>query len=217
MTVQESPAFQGLPVPAIATWSAEQNVSPRVIQRGFGIGYLDPIDDSLARDHRHVLWTRWSLGRGKGQPQFNSVHPARQRRAMVDLLCQVCFKPAGDEDEGTLFITGANGRSGSQGPIEDGEITANPPVHLDCALEAAQHCPHLLNGHVAARVMYPTSWGVFGTRYDLGGLFPIARPEPTQVSYDSDDRRFVLAHHVLMELDGCQPVDLTKEARRARL
>ncbi|MFF7183155.1 hypothetical protein [Streptomyces sp. NPDC008121] len=201
---------KGVPVPAVTGWSVEREMTPRVI------GFADASLDLRARDPWKVLWRLWTLGRGKGEPEFKAVHPLRQRRAALYTLCQVCDQPAEDEERGTLFVLGANGTAGL-GAIQDLELASEPPVHPRCAIEAIARCPHLRNGHVAARVQWPVPWGVRGTRYGLTRSWPKQRPEQVNVSYASEDRRLVLADRVLIELHGCQPVDLAEEARCAQL
>ncbi|MFD4320463.1 hypothetical protein [Streptomyces sp. NPDC058548] len=207
--------YKGVPVPAVTGWSVEREMTPAVVPRGFGIGFADPMLDARARDPWKVLWRMWTLGRGKGEPEFAAVHPLRQRRAALHMLCQVCDQPAHDEKLGALFVLGANSTSGT-GPIQNLELTSEPPIHPWCALEARARCPHLRKGYVAARVESPVPWGVRGTVYDLTGSWPNPRPRLENVSYAIDARRFVLADRVMIELHGCRPVDLDAEARRAQ-
>ena len=78
---------------------------------------------------------------GDGEPQFASVHVTRQRRAMIDLLCHVCGQPTVTGDR-YLFPNAAGGLV----TLHDGSELYGcnvPPVHLACALEAMQVCPHL--------------------------------------------------------------------------
>ncbi|MFD0371116.1 hypothetical protein [Streptomyces sp. NPDC127114] len=206
---------KGVPVPAITGWSVEQETTPPLIQRGFGIGFADAVLDAQARDSWQVLWRLWTLGRSKGEPDFKAVHPLRQRRAARDMLCQMCGGPAQDEKRGTLFVLGSDADSGL-GAIRQGEITSEPPLHPECAVEAVTRCPHLRKGYVAARVEWPVPWGVRGTVYDLTELWPQPRREQENVGYGSDARRFVLADRILIELHGCRTVDLDEEVRRAQ-
>ncbi|MFF0481950.1 hypothetical protein [Streptomyces sp. NPDC004435] len=183
--------------------------------RDFGIGFRDDHDDHISRDRWHVLWKRWTVSRGVGQPVLSGGHPSRQRRAMLDMLCQFCFLPAEDTILGTLFLLGDTTRSGLRGPVRDGEITSTPPVHLACALSAVELSPDRLKGLTAARVKAALPWGVIGTRYKIARPFPVAEPDLTSMSYDNDNIRFMLAQQALVELHGCEPVDLVEEARNA--
>ncbi len=80
-------------VPFITAWSAERSVRPEVIALpGAGLAYRDEVP--YDRDSDGNLWTRMTLRRGCGRPEFGRVHPGRQRRAMRRLLCQVCGGPA---------------------------------------------------------------------------------------------------------------------------
>lgn len=208
---------QGMPVPLIARWTTERDVTPLVVARGFGIGFRDDYDDDASRDRWHVLWGRRTINQGVGEPVLSGVHPARQRRAMLDMLCQFCFLPAEDITLGTLFLLGDNSRSGRHGPVKDGEVTSSPPVHLKCTRSVVERWPHLLKGYAAVRVGAALPWGVIGTRYKIARPFPVAEPDPATVSYDNDKIRFVLAHQALVELYGCEPVDLAEEVRHASL
>ncbi len=75
---------------------------PIVLPGNRGIGYRD--ETPLDRDERGVLLKRTRDAQGHGKPRFGAVHPARQRRAMANLLCQVCGNPADTNDEGTLWL-----------------------------------------------------------------------------------------------------------------
>ncbi|BAU86938.1 hypothetical protein SLA_6069 [Streptomyces laurentii] len=213
------PVYRGLPVPAVATWEGEWEVTPAVYLRGGRISYADPLFDASQR-HRGALWRVWSLARDKGVPELGGVHPARQRLAMRRLLCQVCFLQTGTEaarEGGTLFVVGASSRAGTAGPIEDGERTPHPPVHLECAWESARSCPHLLEGMAAARVPTVRPWGVLGVLHASIGDHLVPVDPRVQVAYEDPYITRVLARQAVVELDGCRPVDLRAEAERAGL
>src|SRR5438270_10139290 len=100
---QQAPRSQLLkgpsgPVPYIAMWSAEKLPPARLLQTRSGVHYAD--ESMLDRDSDGVLWTRAGSRRGEGEPYYKKVHPLRQRKAMRQLLCQVCAEPADHNTKG---------------------------------------------------------------------------------------------------------------------
>src|SRR5690349_16017407 len=99
---------QGIPMPTIVPyttrWSAERKLQTPVIARpgGTGIAFADEILSD--RDRHGALWQRMPSRPGHGRPEFGKVHSGRQRRAMRNLLCQVCAGPADRDDRGTLWL-----------------------------------------------------------------------------------------------------------------
>src|SRR3989442_1499615 len=91
-----------MPVPYITTWSEENTLPTTVVQRRNGIAFADEI--LTDRDDHGVLWSRIPSLPGRGRPRCGKIHSPRQRRAMRDLLCQVCGKPADHNEEGTLWL-----------------------------------------------------------------------------------------------------------------
>ncbi|MFD7964386.1 hypothetical protein ACFV5J_26680 [Streptomyces zaomyceticus] len=219
MSLHTLPVHHGLRVPAIAPWSAERDVTPALVMRGGRVAYVDP-DLDAAQRHRGALWRVYSLGPGRGEPEFAGIHPARQRLAMRRLLCQVCFKPTAEEAArygGTLFLSGASDDAGTSGPIEEGEQTTHPPLHLACAWESATRCKHLLRGMVAARVKGVRQWGVLGVLHaSLRGLVVPIAPR-VRVGFHEADLPRVLARQAVAELHDVTPVDLRGEAECAGL
>jgi hypothetical protein len=106
---------------------------------------LEPTADGLAcrnatvadRDGDGVLWALTTSSPGLGEPLYSAVHSIRQRRAMRNLLCQVCGEPASPhtapdrDDEEVLWLIGADGERWHDWP--EGCLTAQPPVHSSCA------------------------------------------------------------------------------------
>ncbi|MFI8294086.1 hypothetical protein ACIGBL_33650 [Streptomyces sp. NPDC085614] len=197
-------SWKGVPVPYIVPWTGEQDITPTVVPRGFGIGFLDDDLNVQYRDTYGALWTQRALGRGRGEPLFQNVHPLRQRRAMLHMLCQVCGQPAEDDNRGTLFLIGA--RAAAQI-----ERTAHPPLCPPCAQRAVSLCPHLIRNHLALRSRRPTPWGIFGHRYAPGKPFPVSREQPEAMSYNNPDIRWMLAGQIVVELRHCIGVDLAEE------
>ena len=89
--------------PYITKWDAEQDLRPTLVMRpDGGIGYADELLDD--RDDHGVLWQQTAARHGVGRPAFGEVHPWRQRRAMIELLCQVCAGPADRTRDGVLWL-----------------------------------------------------------------------------------------------------------------
>lgn len=209
--------WNGVRVPYIAPWSGERPLARPVTTRrartGMVLGYTDEVE---AVDRKlDVLWTRVPLGRGRGEPKLDGVHPLRQRRCMVFLLCQVCGGPTLGKrrDERTLFVMRA--ADGEQ--IAEGEVTAVPPVHEACAGEAVRDCPKLGKGYRAALVEYTPAWGVAGVAYDRRTLKALAPPDGHDLAYApyGDDRLagWVVATREVVSLHGVTPVDLADLGR----
>lgn len=134
----------GSVVPYVGQWSGEESPPYRVIQHPNGrIGYSDEM--LLDRDEWGVLWVRLAGRIGTGRPLFTKLHPRRQRRAMLRLLCQVCAQPADHSKIGTLWLLpAADAQAGDL-------ITIQPPVCLACARLSVRMCPALRTSHVALR------------------------------------------------------------------
>ncbi|MFI1259213.1 hypothetical protein ACH4U6_36625 [Streptomyces netropsis] len=59
-----------------------------VIARAGRVASADETPDD--RDTHGVLWARQDHRPGEGLPLFGRIHSARQRHAMLHLLCQIC-------------------------------------------------------------------------------------------------------------------------------
>lgn len=219
MSLESLPLHRGLRVPHVAAWTSEDDISPAVISLDGILRYVDPLVDAACR-WRGALWRRLARAQGEGEPIFDALHPGRHRRAMAKQLCQVCGWPTAQEAAdagGALYLVGANSSSGIADSIREGERTENPPVHLACAWEAAQRCPHLLEGYTAARVTRPEQWGVGGILHMPVGGTVIPLQEDAEVAYDSPSIRWMLAEWAVVRLYGVTPVDLIAEAAHAGL
>jgi hypothetical protein len=192
-------------VPYVTAWSSERASNVVVAgAAGSGIGFADELPSD--RDEHGVLWRRTPLRQGTGRPEFGKVHALRQRRAMRDLLCQVCGAPADRTEDGVLWLLGED-RADWPGWPERMAAT-QPPVCLGCARVAVRTCPYLHRvGAVAVRVAAPRVGGVYGALYRPGFPFPV-RTDDAIVSYEDPAARWVLAARLVMELDGCTFVDL---------
>jgi hypothetical protein len=195
-------------VPYITEWSSEHYPSVPVVARGrWGIGYTRERPGD--RDHRGVLWTRTTTAPGNGRPLFRRVHPLRQRRAMRHLLCQVCGRPADQNEQGVLWLLGDpdKGWSGS-------EVTGQPPVCVDCAVVASRACPHLRGNTLAMRVGHAPIESVTGILYGPGPDGP-RRLGAATLPYTDPRIRWLQAFQLMRALDDCTVVDLAEEKERA--
>ena len=81
---------------------------------------------------RRAMWSPHKPGEGK--PVFAKPHFVRQRRSIREFICTVCGQPTPPADR-WWFKLGSF----------DGEwfMTAEAPVHCECARLALKVCPHL--------------------------------------------------------------------------
>jgi hypothetical protein len=202
--------WRGVRVPFIAPWSSEARIDVPLVRLpnllGGGIAYAD---ENPRVDRRHgILWVRMPAVRGVGEPRLANVHAFRQRQAMSHLLCQVCGTSTyGRKDERHLFLMGE--RKGT--PIAEGERTAVPPLHEECAAEALRDCPHLRRGAVAAWVEYPSPWGAAGILHDPRTLAALPARTNENLEYaphGHPDLRWIIAARDVVTLHGCTPVEV---------
>ncbi|MGS2587697.1 hypothetical protein [Streptomyces hebeiensis] len=198
------------PVPYIAMWSAEQAPRMRVVMKGGGIGYADerPYD----RDTDGVLWTRVPSQPGKGRPEFGKVHALRQRRAMLELLCQVCGRPADRNADGVLWLVSEDPHD--MAPLPGDLTTTHPPLCAPCAFRSTHVCPHLRSRYVALRVRTSVPAGVQGALYRPGHPAPTA-VMATGVAFGDPLIHWVRAGQLIVRLREFTVVDLKPEAVRA--
>ena len=195
-------------VPYLTTWSSERLVDgPAVVQRLLaGIGYDGEVADD--RDDRGVLWVRRPDSPGKGRPLFKDVHPGRQRRAMRELLCQVCGGPADQDDDGVLWLL-----EDARGDWDDWPnrlMTTHPPICRPCVPVARAQCPHLWAGSVTVRVGTYEPCGVWGHRYTASRLGPIVA-ESGVVPFESPLLGWTVAAQLVLVLSECSIVSLDED------
>jgi hypothetical protein len=144
-------------VPYVTTWSTEKGPASVLVERpGGGIGYRD---ETLAdRDRHGVLWWRTPCRPGDGRPEFGKVHPLRQRRAMLRLLCQVCAGPADQSADGVLWLL--KDHRGDWPSWPHGMGVTEPPICAPCVTTSSRLCPALRRGAVAVRGSGPSAWSV---------------------------------------------------------
>ncbi|RKN45864.1 hypothetical protein [Streptomyces hoynatensis] len=191
-----------LPVPYVTRWTGEAVATDGALglrPDGRGIGYRG--ENAEDRDRHGVLWARVREQPGSGRPDFRTMHPARQRRAMWERLCQVCGLPADRNTKGWLFALRRPEAAEAVPGWPEGLLCTKPPVCVPCARLAARHCPHL-DLPVYVRVRKPRVWGVFGGAFDArlvpgpDGYLPYGHPAAP----------FFLANQVALELTRCTPV-----------
>ncbi|MEU7480068.1 hypothetical protein AB0A63_29075 [Lentzea sp. NPDC042327] len=198
--------FSKFIAPYITTWSAEQEIPSRVVERpGYGVGYADELLGD--RDSHGVLWQRAAVRHGVGRPEFGKVHPLRQRRAMRKLLCQVCAGPAGQDEDGVLWLLRDYQEDWAGWP--EGMACTEPPVCVPCAALSLRLCPALRRGAVAVRVRSFEVAGIRGALYRKGVFGPVA-VEDVNLAYNDPDSRWVVASALIRELRDCTFVPLTE-------
>jgi hypothetical protein len=190
--------------PYVTSWSEERD-KPTVIERpDQAIGYLD--ENVYDRDKHGVLWLRSRVKRGVGKPEFARVHPLRQRRAMHQLLCNVCAQPADRNDEGVLWLL-RDYRDDWPGWPEHMAVN-EPPVCVPCARRASRMCPAMRGGAVAVRARrYPIA-GVHGGLYQSTGTPWPKLVDFCDVPYGTPACRWVEANKLFRELGDCTIVPL---------
>ena len=146
-----------------------------------------------------------TLQRGHGRPEFGRVHPGRQRRAMLRLLCQVCGGPADRTERGVLWLL-KDDRGDWPGRPE-GLAATHPPVCLPCARVSARLCPHLRGGPVAVRVRDLRVRGVYGALYQGTGSRLWTTGSAIAASHDGR-ARWILAAQMVRVLADCSFVAL---------
>jgi hypothetical protein len=193
-------------VPYISSWSGEGASRTPVVAKGrWGIGYRRERPGD--RDAHGVLWARYVRAPGQGVPQFSRVHPHRQRRAMRQLLCQVCGGPASRNERGVLWLLGEDDWSGD-------DPTGQPPICLRCAGPASRACPHLRRRTLALRVRQAPVVAAYGTFYGLGRSGPICIG-PAAIAYNDPRISRLHARQLMRALNEWTVVDLNEELSAA--
>lgn len=211
-TAPSGAPFSKMIAPYITTWSAEQDLPYRVVERpGVGIGFADEMLGD--RDSRGVLWHRAAVRHEVGRPEYGKVHPLRQRRAMRKLLCQVCAGPADRTDAGVLWLMRDYRDDWTHWP--EGMASVEPPTCAPCVAQSLRLCPALRRGAVAVRVRAFDVVGVRGALYRRGLVAPLA-VEAANLSYDDPDVRWLVASALIRELRECTIVSFEAVAEAAR-
>ncbi|WP_459709728.1 hypothetical protein [Actinophytocola sp. KF-1] len=174
---------------------------------GGGVGYRDEV--VADRDRRGVLWFRTPFRPGEGRPVFGRVHPARQRRAMQRLLCQVCAGPADRTEGGVLWLMTDHREDWPSWP--DGMGMTEPPVCVPCVGLSVRLCPALRTRAVVVRARtYPIA-GVHGGLYRAGSRGPVPVGEAV-VAFDDPAIRWVRAVSLVRQLRDCTIIPIAELA-----
>lgn len=197
--------------PYITTWSAEQDLPYRVVERsGVGIGFSDEMLGD--RDSHGILWHRIAVRHEVGRPEYGKVHPLRQRRAMRKLLCQVCAGPADRADAGVLWVMRDCRNDWARWP--NGMASVEPPTCAPCVALSLRLCPALRRGAVAVRARSFEVVGVRGALYRRGSVAPVA-VEAANLPYDDPEVRWLVASALIRELQECTIVSFEELADAA--
>jgi len=201
--------------PYVTSTDAEQDLSCSLIVRpdGLGIGYAHELPDD--RDDQGVLWRKVAERPGKGKPEFGRVHPARQRQAMSELLCQVCAGPADHTPDGVLWLLRDYRQDWPHWP--EGMASTEPPICAGCVAISLRRCPALQRGAVAVRVREFAIAGVWGALYRPGAFAPVPL-RASRVAYGDPETRWIVATALIRELRGCTfvPFDELRDAADTR-
>lgn len=163
----------GSVVPYIGSWTGEETQHHPVIRRPEGgIGFAD--ETLIDRDEWGVLWSRTVARIGAGRPLFKDLHPRRQRRAMLRLLCQVCAQPADRTEQGSLWLVPGSDIGGWD-DWPEGMCTIYPPLCEHCARLSVRMCPALRTHCVALRARSRIC-GVSGLVFQPRHPFPRLAP-----------------------------------------
>ncbi|MFJ5992959.1 hypothetical protein [Lentzea sp. NPDC092896] len=201
--------------PYVTASTAEQDLQCSLVVRpgGLGIGFANELPGD--RDHLGVLWQKVAERPKEGKPEFARVHPARQRRAMSELLCQVCAGPADRTPEGVLWLLRDHREDWPRWP--EGMASVEPPICPRCVAISLRRCPALQLGAVAVRVRDFAVVGVRGMLYRPGTFAPTPIAA-TQLDYGDPKIRWTVAVALIRELRGCSIVTLDelRDAAEAR-
>jgi len=129
---------------------------------------------------------------GHGRPMYSRNHMRRQRRSVGEMLCPMCGKPTPDDDRWTLTAkpeTAGSLRARGLGHVLPPELADDQgvlhaggiaPLHLACAKESSQRCPHLSADPDLELRRFPAAWVLapFYVRVRAPG-----RPDAAAVSF----------------------------------
>lgn len=205
------------PVPQIVLRTGQRIIRGPLRITADGIKFPDPRPDD--RDAEGILWPRVA-GEETGPPLYADVNPLRQREAMEDprrLLCQVGMGPATVTPDGVLWIV-PRPTGSTADPVRAGWPairTAEPPVCTAHAPMAARWCPRLQRaGYAAVLVRRAPLVAVQGTLYRPTGDGQVNTRARAVFDLDEAagrqdvDARFLLAEHLVRQLEDVTPVDL---------
>lgn len=174
-----SPLQAGTPriVPYILTRRGEEDLSEEALvlesyRDGERLAYRDERDRG-GRDFRGTLYARVSQsldqsGWPAGLPDWELVHPGRQRECIEELYCHVCRRDVSDSitEAGTLFVQAISPHQRAESGWAEGFVTCQPPVCVQHAADAVGLGPHIpLSDRVALRARSVRWYGLLGRPY----------------------------------------------------
>jgi hypothetical protein len=188
--------------PHITAWTAEQDLPYRLVSiPGVGIGYAD--ETTMDRDRYGILWCRIASNPDEGQPDFGRVHPGRQRRAMMRLLCQVCAGPADKSDDGVLWLLRDHRDDWPGWPNNMG--VTEPPICRSCVRLSIGRCPALRKGAAIIRARHYPIAGAHGALH-IGPQ--LAAVDVASILLDDPLIRWLRAHSLIRQLNNCTLIPL---------
>lgn len=110
-----------VPVPQAVLWTAENR------------SFLAP--DPLVPGHLAMCNDE---AQGQGKPIFGTPHMQRQRKLVIEGLCDLCGKPL--KGRSKVSLSHAGERTGADGLCV---MQVEPMLHKECAALSLQHCPSL--------------------------------------------------------------------------
>lgn len=113
--------WASVPVPRVALWTAEDR------------NFLAP--DPLVRGQIAVCNDE---AQGQGKPVFGTPHMQRQRKFVIEGLCDLCGRPL--KGRSKVSLSHASERVGAAGLCV---MQVEPMLHRECAAISLVHCPSL--------------------------------------------------------------------------
>jgi hypothetical protein len=218
-------------VPYVTLRRDEEDYSEEqlVWQQYKGAGRLAYRDeqDGVDRDYRGILYARVSesldaSGWPTGLPDWELVHPRRQRKCIEEFFCPVCRCEVDDSvtADGPLFVQAVNPHQRAEPAWPEGWVTCQPPVCVQHAANAPGLGPHIPpSDRVALRARTVRWAGLLGTPYRRNPSAPdqvqrAPTPDGTgEVLLPFDDPRIphVLGLQLALVLRDVTVVDLDAE------
>nr|CEL22212.1 Phage protein [Kibdelosporangium sp. MJ126-NF4]CTQ92994.1 Phage protein [Kibdelosporangium sp. MJ126-NF4] len=125
----------------------------------------------------------------------------RQRRAMRQLLCQVCGGPADQTEAGVLWLLQDHREDWTGWP--EAMAVTEPPICLSCARLSIRLCPALRKGAVTVRAKEYPLVGIHGQLYTGPGPLPTAVGKAV-LAFESPAARWILATGLVRQLRDCR-------------
>ncbi|WP_406054016.1 hypothetical protein OG462_42535 [Streptomyces sp. NBC_01077] len=172
-------------VPYVVPWTGETTPLGDIVISALGVAYANPVRDAYQADLDGVLWALCGGTQTGGPAYAKELHPMRQKAVMMRPLCAGCKELPERDERGTLLLLRL--LDDALDTVWEGVRTVIPPMCEDCADEAKENCPRLLDGHVELRVREAEKVGVRGTLHPRFG--ESVEPDPDAVVlYDTPDR-----------------------------